>query len=728
MFKIKKGGEYMTDLDTSIGKLYGVGEKKMASYAKMGVYTVGDLLLHYPRGYENRGNVVLLAEADGIGKSSHILTVATEPKSVRVKGRMSLLKFRAYDDSGVCDITFFNQDYLKSAFPTGATFRFYGKVERQGKRFSMTSPAFEPWNEDAQLPALLPVYPLTEGISQKQIAKDMRSALIVSEFAGEKEDPLPEEIRRRNILCNRAFAVKHIHNPEDFSALASAKKRLIFDEFFTFALGMGLAGGKNESSPATPCNAGDISELEAILPYRLTGAQSRVIAEIKADMAKPFAMSRMLVGDVGCGKTVCAAAAMLIAVRSGRQACLMAPTEILARQHYADLSDIFGKLGIRTALLVGAMTAAQKRKVYEALETADGDKRIDVVIGTQALLSEGVRFFAPGLVITDEQHRFGVNQRALLAEKNHHSHVLVMSATPIPRSMALVMYGDLDLSMIDEMPLGRQRVDTFAVDESYRERLNGFIEKQVAEGGQVYVVCPAVEEQEEDDGETDLLIGDIDSEGNLLTEDREKTKLKSAVEFSETLANRFPNRSVAFLHGKMKSKDKEDIMGRFAKGEIDILVSTTVIEVGVNVPNASLMIVENAERFGMSQLHQLRGRVGRGKRRSYCVLVSESAKSDSPAGERLNTMKECYDGYSIAEKDLEMRGPGDFLRGNGDASVRQSGGVRFRLAELCDDSGLFRTAFAEAKEILAADRELADHPLLRKEVDRMFTLEKGTIS
>ena len=717
----------MTDLNTDIKNLYGVGDKRKAAYAKMGVFTVGDLLEHYPRGYENRGDVILLSQSDCMSKTSHILTVATEPKAVKLKGRLSLLKFRAYDDSAICDITFFNQDYLRSSFPVGASFRFYGKVERNGSKFSMSSPAFEPWREDAELPSLLPVYPLSEGISQKQIAKDMRSALIVSEYTAEKEDPLPEDIRRRNSLCTKANAIKNIHNPSDFVALAAAKKRLIFDEFFTFALGMGIVGGSAVKRQAHPCLEGDVSELEAMLPYELTNAQKRVIAEIKKDMSLPYAMSRMVVGDVGCGKTVCAAAAMLFAVRSGRQAVLMAPTEILARQHYADLCELFGRLGIRTALLVGAMTAAEKRRVYAGLESEDDENRIDVVIGTQALLSEGVRFSRAGLVITDEQHRFGVNQRAVLSEKNGHSHVLVMSATPIPRSLALVMYGDLDMSVIDEMPVGRQRVDTFAVDESYRERLNAFIEKNIAAGGQVYVVCPAVEERQEDE-ETNFGIEDIDIFGNLFEEKKERPQLKSAVEFSAALADRFPNLRVEFLHGKMKSREKDAIMGEFANGKIDILVSTTVIEVGVNVPNASLMIVENAERFGMSQLHQLRGRVGRGTRKSYCVLVSESAKAENFAGERLRTLKECYDGYSIAEKDLEMRGPGDFLRANGDASVRQSGGVRFKLAELCDDSGLLKIAFAEAKALLDSDPTLEEHKILRRSVDRMFTLEAGTIS
>ncbi len=715
----------MTGLHTDIRKLYGVGEVRAAAYARMGIRTVGDLLLHYPRGYENRGDVIPLCEADGVSKSAHVLTVATEARATRIKGRMSLLKFRAYDESGICQITFFNQDFLRNSFPVGASFRFYGKVERQGKLFSMSSPAFEPVSDGVELPVLVPVYPLTEGISRKQIAKDVRAALTVAAYAEEESDFLPEDIRRRNGLCTHAFALRNIHMPESFVMLAAAKKRLIFDEFFTFAVALQMAGAKAVPTPAVPCTASDISPLLGLLPYRLTGAQERVIEEIAVDMAKPVAMNRMVVGDVGCGKTVCAAAAILIAVQSGRQAALMAPTEILARQHYADLKVWLDALGIRCALLIGAITAAEKRKIYAALASPDPASRIDVVIGTQALLSEGVQFAAPGLVVADEQHRFGVEQRAVLAEKNNLTHMLVMSATPIPRSLALVLYGDLDISRIDEMPAGRQRVDTFVVDESYRERLNGFIRKQTDDGGQVYIVCPAVEEQANEDEEADLLLEDIDMEG---VRRAPRLPLKSAVQFSQELQSVFPDLSVAFLHGKMKSREKDRIMNDFAKGEIAILVSTTVIEVGVNVPNASLMIVENADRFGLSQLHQLRGRVGRGKRKSYCVLVSEAAKKEGTAHERLETMRTSYDGYAIAEKDLAMRGPGDFLRAGGDASVRQSGGVRFRLGELCDDTGLLAAAFAEAKALLSDDPTLEGYPALDSHVKRIFLPEKGTIN
>ena len=708
-------------MKTDIKKLYGVGAVRAAAYARMGVYTVGDLLNHYPRGYEDRGNIRFLSECDGTGKTAHLLTIATEPRSARIRGRMSMLKFRAYDETASCEITFFNQDYLKNVFCMGQTFRFYGKVEKKGNRFFMTSPAYEPWSEQATLPPLVPVYPLTEGISQKQIAKDMKAAMTIATYTDPGEDPLPEEIRRRYGLCLQAFALRNIHAPESFAALAAAKKRLIFEEFFTFALGLSMASAQNEKCPAVPCKDNDISRFLRALPYALTGAQARVIEEIRVDMEKPVAMNRMVVGDVGSGKTVCAAAAMLIAVQSGRQAALMAPTEILARQHYADLSEMFAPLGIHCELLVGATTAAEKRRIKSGLCAADPEKRIHMVVGTQALLSEGVEFAAPGLVVTDEQHRFGVRQRATLAEKNALSHMLVMSATPIPRSLALAMYGDLNLSTIDEMPPGRQRVDTFVVDESYRERLDRFILKQIDGGGQVYVVCPAVEENE--DEEADLTMDQIDGVGNV----RRSAPLKSAVQYAEALQTRFPDRRVAFLHGKMKSKEKDAVMRAFAAGETQILVSTTVIEVGVNVPNACLMIVENADRFGLSQLHQLRGRVGRGKRKSYCVLVSEAASGESNAHERLTVMKDCYDGYSIAERDLEMRGPGDFLR-TGDATVRQSGGVRFRLAQMCDDTGLFKSAFAEAKALIETDPMLGEYPKLRDRVVSMFTLDSGTMN
>ncbi len=708
----------LNTLNTSIRRLYGIGEVKAAAYARLGVHTVADLLLHYPRGYENRGDVRLLSDTPEDSKASVLLTVATQPRLARLKKHMTLLKFKAFDDSGSCEIIFFNQDYLKNSFPIGAQLRFYGKVGRTKNAYTMSSPVFEPYTEDADLPPLVPIYPLTEGLSQKQLAKDMSSALTAASLADDAEDFLPESIREKYSLCVRSYAIKNIHAPDSFSALARAKKRLIFDELLLFALGVSRSSAAVQRHTAPPCPDTDISSLECSLPYSLTGAQKRVIGEIQTDMSKDTAMNRILVGDVGCGKTVCAAAAVYIAVKNGGQAAIMAPTEILATQHFHDLSELLGSQGIHCELLTGSMTAAQKRKIHAMAS----DGALDVLIGTQALLSDGVEFARPCLVVADEQHRFGVSQRAMLAEKNAHSHMLVMSATPIPRTLALVMYGNLDVSRIDEMPPNRQRVDTFAVDESYRERLNLFIRKQVGEGGQVYIVCPAVEERE--DEEADLLMSDIDADGCI----KSTPPLKSAVGYAEELTKIFPDFGVTFLHGKMKPKEKDAVMRDFSEGKIKILVSTTVIEVGVNVPNACLMIVENAERFGLSQLHQLRGRVGRGSRRSYCILVSEALNTEGRAKERLLTMKSCYDGFAIAEKDLLMRGPGDFLRGHDDASVRQSGGVRFRLAELCDDAQLLNIAFSEARALLSKNPELDLYPLLAAEAERMFTLDEGTLN
>ena len=706
----------MADLSQfKISSLAGIGPAKSRAYGKLGVNTLGDLLRHYPRAYENRGDVRLLANCDATAKSAVILTVATAPRVALIRRGMSLLRFRAFDESGVCEITFFNQNYLKSTFSVGATFRFFGKVENNRGKMTMSSPVFEPYKDGVPLPPLMPVYPLTEGLSQKQISQNITSVLALGE--SDLGDYLPEEIRNRNHLCTRIDALRGIHFPQTYTQLAAAKRRLIFDELFLYAIGLRINVKRQKELGAPVCNDTDISPLLAALPFTLTGGQTRAIEEIAADMTQEKPMGRILVGDVGCGKTVCAAAAMYIAVRNGCQAALMAPTEILARQHANDLIPLLGNLGIRCALLVGAMTPAQKAKVRESLSAHE----IDVIIGTQALLTGTVEFPALGLVVVDEQHRFGVEQRAVLAQKGSHTHMLVMSATPIPRSMALAMFGDLDMSRIEEIPPGRQKVDTFLVDESYRARLDGFIYKQVAEGGQVYIVCPAVEESEKED-DNEVFLSDITEFGI----DEPNPPLKAAVEYADEIARKFPTLKSAFIHGKMKSADKDRVMARFAAGELDILVSTTVIEVGVNVPNACLMVVENAERFGLSQLHQLRGRVGRGTRKSYCVLVSDSR--GEKAKNRLQTMCRTHDGYEIAESDLKLRGPGDFLRDASGSSLRQSGGINFRLADLCDDTGLMKVAFAEANQLVDHSPDLSDSPLLSAEVSAMFSSDGSSIS
>ena len=694
--------------------LPGIGEARSRAYTRLGINTVGDLLHHYPRAYENRGDVRLLTECDGLSKCAVILTVATAPRVALIRRGMSILRFRAYDDSGMCEITFFNQDYLKTTFSVGSTFRFFGKVEFERSKIVLSSPSFEPYTDGVALPPFTPLYPLTEGLSQKQISQSVSAALAL----GRKDltDFLPEDIRLRNKLCTRLSALRGIHFPQTFSELAAAKKRLVFDELFLYALGLRVNTKRQRAVGAPCCHETNIVPFTQQLPFVLTGAQDRAIQEIANDMASEIPMSRILVGDVGCGKTVCAAAAMYIAVKNGCQAALMAPTEILARQHANDLIPLLSLFGIRCELLIGAMNASKKNKVKTRL--ANGE--IDILIGTQALLTDTVEFTRLGLVVVDEQHRFGVEQRAILARKGEHAHMLVMSATPIPRSMALALFGDLDMTRIDEIPPGRQKVDTFLVDESYRARLDGFIRKQVSEGGQVYIVCPAVEESEKQD-ENEVSLSEITDFGLS-----EKTPpLKAAVEYAKEIADKFPDLKSACVHGKMKSAEKERVMTQFAAGELDILVSTTVIEVGVDVPNACLMIVENAERFGLSQLHQLRGRVGRGSRKSYCILVSESQGEN--AKNRLNTMCRTHDGYEIAESDLKLRGPGDFLR-DAAGTLRQSGGINFRIADFCDDAGLMKLAFAEANALAEQSPDLGEYPLLAKEVAALFSADGSSIS
>ena len=720
----------MPYLHTPIDALSGVGAARKTAYNKLGVYTVEDLLYHFPRAYEHRGDVRMLAESreeaykNGKSRMATLLTVSTEPKVSRIKGRMTLLKFRAFDDSGSCDITFFNQEFLKNTFTVGSVFRFYGRVEASGKdRYAMTGPAYEPYTERRPLPPLYAVYSLTEGISNKMITDHIRQCIAATSLV---DDPLPEDIRAAEGLCTLGYALRQIHAPDDFPSLHTAKRRLTFDEFFRFALGLGTAGRTARVQGAPVCQISDtvMNDFLSALPYALTGAQTRALSELRRDLASDVAMNRMIVGDVGCGKTVCAAAAMYVAVKAGRQAALMAPTGILATQHAADLLPLFEKLGIRGALLTGHTTAAQKRRIYAALAAENPAERLDVVIGTQALLSEGVTFAAPGLVVTDEQHRFGVNQRATLSEKNRNAHLLVMSATPIPRTLALVMYGDLDVSRIDEMPPGRQRVDTFVVDESYRSRLDAFIRKNVAEGGQVYVVCPAVEEAEEEDTALIPLSADFGGEQTTatITQESNAMPMKAAVQYAAELQERLPDLTVSFVHGKMKPAEKDKVMSSFASGTVQVLVSTTVIEVGVNVPNACLMLVENAERFGLSQLHQLRGRVGRGTRKSYCVLIRNGGGDTAKA--RLEVMRTTYDGYAIAEKDLAQRGPGDFLAPADGAGIRQSGG--FRLAESWSDAELMNHAFGHARDLLADDPSLTGYPELKKAVERMYA-QSGNI-
>lgn len=701
-------------LNTPINALHGVGPVKAKAFAKLGINTLDDLLFHFPRAYENRGNVKKLKDCDDVTKNAVILTIATLPKLSKIRKGMSLLKFRAYDDSGTCEITFFNQEYLKLLFPLGASFRFYGKVERSGNKFSMSAPAYELYSGSVDLPDFTPIYPLSDGISQKQISQSINQTLKMT--SSELIDYLPSTVRNDNKLVDLSSAINEIHSPSSYSALLNAKKRLIFDEFFLFSVAINTENKSKRLSNAPSFKNVDVSELMNLLPYTLTAAQKRTIADISSDVKKNTPMGRIVIGDVGCGKTICAAAAMFIAVKNFYQAALMAPTEILARQHYNDLAPLFKKLGIKCVLLVGSLSASQKKKAYDEISNCTAN----IVIGTQALLYANVDFAKLGLVVIDEQHRFGVEQRAILSKKGTSPHLLVMSATPIPRSMALALYGNLEKTIIDEIPPGRQKVDTFLVNETYRKRIDEFITKQIEDGGQVYVVCPTVEEAEKAD--EDVSLYDI----STLSVHEKQPPLKAAVEYSQEISEKFPNFKTNFIHGKMKSSEKEKIMEDFIAGNTKILVSTTVIEVGVNVPNACLMIVENAERFGLSQLHQLRGRVGRGNRKSYCILISDT--QTETAKKRLKTMCTTYDGYKIAEADLIQRGPGDFLKESASSAFRQSGGLKFKIADMCDDTELMEQAFKAAKEIIKSDPDLSKYPALKNKIISMWDLERNPIN
>ena len=722
----KKGGDGLKRLtpQSSVAELPGVGATREKQLSRLGINTVNDLIYLFPRAYEKRGNVKKLAETSHGMTSSTVLTVATEVKNASLRKGLTVSKFHAFDESGKCEISFFNAPYVKDIFKIGAEFRFYGKIEHSRTKYHYTNPSYEPVIEGRELPPLTPIYPLTEGITSKFLDKLCKTA--IDEVLYAIRDPLPDDIRIKYSLPVLSYALKNAHFPESDEALARSLSRLAFDEMLVFGIGISLSTRYKSDFDGAVFKKTDFKPLTDLLPYELTGAQKNAINDIYRDTVFASAdggvrpMARILVGDVGSGKTICAIAAIYLAVKSGYQAAFMAPTEILARQHYKDISALFEKLGISVKLLIGATPKKEKTNIYESLKNGE----TDLVIGTHALLSDNVDFRDLGLVITDEQHRFGVKQRAVLKDKSRHAHLLVMSATPIPRTLALTMYGDLDVSRINEMPKGRQRVDTFVVDESYRARLNSFIEKQVLNGGQCYIVCPSIEQADADD---DLYSPSSISEiGEYLY--RSAPALKNTQEYTENLRQSLPNLSIASLHGKMRSVEKDAVMQDFASGKIDVLVSTTVIEVGVNVPNASLMIIENADRFGLAQLHQLRGRVGRGSRKSYCVLVSDLNTPNATS--RLEIMRTTYDGFEIAEKDLILRGPGDFFATVNDDTLRQSGGFDFKLARLCDDTKLLEGAFSTAKALIQKDPGLIspENEELRRIVLEKISPINSTIS
>ena len=668
----------MPALDDSIQFVKGIGPKKAKLFEKLHIRTLRDALETYPRDYEDRTRIIRIADINAEDKYAIRAVVGTEPKVNRIRKGLTLVKCTIFDESGSLNVTYFNNPYAAALLRVGQEYVFYGKVQGWGRGRTLISPQSEKVAPDADHPGrIVPVYPLTAGLTQRDMERVTDAALAA--VPGDWPDPLPEILRAKYRLLDAADAIAAIHRPQTANEVGQARRRMVFEELFLLCCGLQQLKERRKADTGIVFAQNGLDAFFETLPFSPTGAQRRAIAEIAADCASGRPMNRLVQGDVGSGKTVVAAALCALAAQNGWQAAFMAPTEILAAQHAETLAPMLEKLGISCTLLTGSMTAAQKRAALAAIETGAAQ----VVVGTHALIQQGVTFHRLGAVVADEQHRFGVAQRAALSAKGETPHVLVMSATPIPRTLALILYGDLDVSVLDEIPPGRSPVETYAVGQNMRKRITAFIDKQVEAGGQVYVVCPLVEEGE--------------------------TGLKSAEQHAKDLQSALPHRRVAVLHGRMKNADKDQIMRDFAARQYDILVATTVIEVGVDVPNANLMVVEDADRFGLSQLHQLRGRVGRGTRQSYCIFFG--ADKGEAARERLKIL--CRTG-EVARADLAQRGPGDFF------GRRQHGLPALHIADLAADLALMQDAREEAETILQHDPALSGYPLLYDRVQRMF--------
>ena len=682
----------MAKLSDPITILKGVGPTKAKQFAQLNIFTLEDLICHFPRGYEDRTKLLTVSQLEVDVPACFRAMVMGTPRTAHIRKGLDLTKVQVADHTGRLQLTFFNQKFTTEQLQYGKEYVFYGTLTGDYGGYGMTSPVFEALDAPPLVTRrVLPIYPLTAGLSNASILKAVRQALMLCDPPAEI---LPEEIRIRNGILPAHRAYQAIHEPASMAEADMAKRRLIFEEFFLFSAGLSLMRAARSATKTEAYRDLDLNPFLEALPFRLTGAQMRTIEEVRRDFSRGTPMNRLVQGDVGSGKTMIAAAAAYLCVKNGHQAALMAPTEILAEQHYSSLGRLLAPLGVKTLLLTGSMTPKNKRLAREAIES--GEARL--IIGTHALLSEATVFEDLGLVIADEQHRFGVAQRAALSEKGRDPHLLVMSATPIPRTLALLMYGDLELSIIDELPPGRTPIETFLVSESLRPRINAFIRKQAAEGHQCYVVCPAVEENQELD-------------------------IKSAEAWAQTLQQTvFPDLRIALLHGQMKGGEKDAVMGLFARGEADVLVATTVIEVGVDVPNATLMVIEDADRFGLSQLHQLRGRVGRGKAKSFCILTTRNRNQETLA--RLKALCKTTDGFKIAEEDLSQRGPGDFF------GARQSGLPAFRVANLsCDLDTLKQAQAASAQWIEThGTDDTAEAQALRVRVAALFERSQGTMN
>ena len=666
---------------SSVTELKNVGEQRAKKLNRMDIFTIEDLLEHYPRDYKDCSRIVSIGDLEKDEESTFIARIKGEGTTGR-HGRLTFTKVRVYDESGEISLVWYNQPYMKTALQVGEAYLFTGKLQSKHKGREIVSPEYEKIGENFAGGSIVPVYPSVAGISQKMLRGFLSEAL--SELQGTLPEDLPMWIRQKYDLAERNFSVQNIHFPHTEKAFYDARHRLVFEEFFLLQTALfslrkdllcgyeGVKLGKEEA----------LSFAEGRLPFTLTAAQRRVLLEIQKDMTSGRVMNRLVQGDVGSGKTAVAMLAAYWVIENGYQAVIMAPTEVLAEQHERSFREIMEPLGISVALLSGSLKAKEKRE--KLAQIADG--RVKMIVGTHAVIQKGVEYHSLGLVITDEQHRFGVRQRGALGEKGNHPHTLVMTATPIPRTLALILYGDLDISVIDQLPPGRKKIDTLAVNTSYHQRIYAFLQKQVDAGRQAYAICPMIEENE-------------------------KLEVEDVLSYTEKLQKELPNCQIACVHGKMKPQEKQEIMEQFSKGEIDILVSTTVIEVGINVPNATVMLIENAERFGLAQLHQLRGRVGRGAEQSYCILVSDS--KTKIAKERMRTMTKTTDGFLISETDLKLRGPGEFF------GTKQHGLPEMKIANLYRDTAILKEVQKAAEELLEKDGALEQecHKALK---DRLY--------
>lgn len=672
-------------INTPVSEIKGIGESRSKLLLKLGIKTVNDMLYFVPRQMEDRSEISQIKDLKSGEQAAICAELISNIEEMHIRKNLIIYKAIASDGTGNVILNWYNNKFIKSALKKGQRYKFYGKAEYKYGKFEMSGITYERADGDTYIGRVVPIYPLTKNLPQKTMQSLMK--ICVEKYVGTINEYIDESIRKKYGLCEINFALRAIHFPNDEHEYEIARKRLIFEELMLFQLGMLKV--KKRKADGEPLNTdGILSEFAQKLPFEFTEAQKRAVNEIYSDLSKNVGMNRLVQGDVGSGKTAVAFAAMYAVYKNGFQSALMAPTEVLAAQHFNTAKSYFPEEEI--AYLSGGVTG--KRKAEEIEKIKNGEAKI--IIGTHALLEENVEFKKLCLVVTDEQHRFGVKQRLTLSEKGDKVHILIMSATPIPRTLALIIYGDLDISVIDSVPPGRQKISTYVVDDSMRMRINNFMIKNIEEGRQVYIICP-------------------------LALESEKTDIKAAEELERELSGGALSKyNVRLLHGKMRPKEKNEIMSEFADGSIDVLVSTTVIEVGINVPNASVMIIENAERFGLSQLHQIRGRVGRGEYWSYCVLFSRDKNN-----ERLKVLAETNDGFEIARKDLALRGPGDFL------GTRQHGLPEFKIADLETDLNVMKNAGDAAKEILEKDPELNNNIFLKEKLNEMFkTVINGNIT